>query len=212
MAASDEPGLLQVQRRLWRAEHVGQITALITLAALVWWRPEPHLALMGRGAAVYGFLMAVFRISGKRSLAPITAFDFILLLIVSEAVQNAMVGEDSSVTGGFVLVLTLVSLDFAMRWIAPHHPFVSRVVDDLPVVLLEHGTLISDRMKHSRVGEDDILEAARRLHGLERLDQIKYALLERSGGISIIPAGRWSRDDARAPRGSAHDEPAAGGG
>ncbi len=140
-----------------------------------------------RGVIVYGFLLVLFRITGKRSLAQITTFDAVLLLIISEAIQQALLDGDESMTNAFLLVLTLLAADVPLSVLTMRWPALDRLVNDAPLVLVEDGRLLEDRLKKARVGLDDILERARELQGLERLDQIKYAVLERSGGITIIP-------------------------
>ena len=141
-----------------------------------------------RAAAIYGLLLVVFRFTGNRSLGQITTFDFILLLIISEAIQNGMVGNDYSVTNAVLLVLTLVMLDIGLSLVKSRVPIVEKWLEGVPVVIVEHGRPLLDRMRQSRVDVSDVLTAARKLHGLERMDQIKYAILERGGDISIIPA------------------------
>lgn len=140
-----------------------------------------------RGAVVYLVLLLIFRIAGKRSLAQITTFDFILLLIIAEAVQPALTHADDSMTNSFLLVLTLVGLDIAFSLSTSRLPSLQKLVDDVPLILVEDGTPIKERLRKARVDEADILTSARELQGLERMEQIKYAVLERSGGISIIP-------------------------
>jgi uncharacterized membrane protein YcaP (DUF421 family) len=140
-----------------------------------------------RAAVIYAFLMVLFRIIGKRSLGQITTFDFVLLLIISEAVQNGMVGEDYSVTNAVLLVLTLTTADIGLSLLKQYAPRVGKFLEGTPVILLENGQPYHDRLRKARVDEDDILTAARQHMGLERLDQIRYAVLERNGGISIIP-------------------------
>ncbi|MEP0871857.1 DUF421 domain-containing protein [Trichocoleus desertorum AS-A10] len=140
-----------------------------------------------RAVVLYVILMLLFRLSGKRSLAQITTFDFVLVLIVGEATQQALLGEDFSLTNAFLVILTLVGLDTVMSFWKQRSPQVEKWIDGVPVIIVAEGKLLQDRMKQARVDVDDILAAARELHGLERMDQIKYAVLERSGGISIIP-------------------------
>ena len=141
-----------------------------------------------RAAAIYGLLLVVFRFTGNRSLGQITTFDFILLLIISEAIQNGMVGNDYSVTNAVLLVLTLVILDVGLSLLKCRLPFMEKWLDGVPIVIVEHGRPLVEQMQRSRVDVSDVLTAARKLHGLERMAQIKYAVLERSGDISIIPA------------------------
>lgn len=140
-----------------------------------------------RGAVVYLVLLIVFRISGKRSLAQVTTFDFILLLIIAETIQQALLGGDDSLTNAFLLVLTLVGLDIALSLIKGQSQTLEKLLDDVPLVLVEDGKPLQERLKKSRVDESDILSSARMNQGLESMDQIKYAVLERSGGISVIP-------------------------
>ncbi len=143
-----------------------------------------------RAAAVYFLLLLVFRLAGNRSIGQITAFDFVLLLIISEAIQQAMITDDYSVTNAFLLVVTLVGLDIMMSLWKQRSERVEKILDGLPVVLIENGKKHSKTMKKERVDESDILAAARELQGLERLDQIKHAVVESSGGITIVPKAR----------------------
>jgi uncharacterized membrane protein YcaP (DUF421 family) len=143
-----------------------------------------------RGLAVYVFLLLVFRIAGKRTLAETTTFDLVLLLILSETIQQALVGNDSSMTSGFLLVITLVTLNVLFSMLKVRYPMFERWIDGLPVIVVENGKALTDRMKRLRLDEDDVMEAARELQGLERLEQIKYAVVERSGHITIVPYER----------------------
>jgi uncharacterized membrane protein YcaP (DUF421 family) len=140
-----------------------------------------------RALVMYAFLLVVFRVSGKRSLAEITTFDFLLLLILSETTQQAMVGNDHSMTNAFLLIITWVGIDILLSVVKQKSPRVEKWMEGVPVVIVEDGRPLYDRMQAQRVDEDDILTAARKLQGLERMEQIKYAVLERSGGISVIP-------------------------
>ncbi len=145
-----------------------------------------------RAAAVYLFVLVVFRISGKRSLSQITTFDFILLLIIGEATQQALLGNDFSIINACVVIGTLITLESVFSWLEGRWPVLGRVIGSLPVVVLENGKLLEDRAKREGVTLSEILAAGREKHGLERLDQFKYAILERHGGISVVPV-----DEAR---------------
>ncbi|GAA5514426.1 UPF0702 transmembrane protein YetF [Deinococcus carri] len=140
-----------------------------------------------RSAAIYLFLLLIFRVAGKRTLTQITTFDFVLLLIISEVTQQAMIGDDFSITQAVLAIVTLVGLDISLSLWKQRSPRVERLIDSVPVLILENGQPIKERMEQLRIDESDILNAARELQGLERLDQIKYAILERSGNISVIP-------------------------
>jgi uncharacterized membrane protein YcaP (DUF421 family) len=139
-----------------------------------------------RALAIYAVLLVLFRITGKRSLGQITTFDFILLLIISEAIQNGMVGSSYSLTTALVLVTTLVVVDVGLSLLKRRSARLEKYLDGTPLVVVEQGRPLRDRLDKSRVDEGDVLSAARR-EGLERMEQIKYAVLERNGQISIIP-------------------------
>lgn len=140
-----------------------------------------------RAAAIYVALMLIFRLMGKRTLSQMTTFDFVLLLIISETTQQAMVGNDFSIVNAILAILTLVMIDLGLSLLKQRFPSLDRWMDGLPLIIVEDGRPLRDRMNRARVDDADVLASARETHGLERLDQIKYAVLERSGGISIIP-------------------------
>jgi uncharacterized membrane protein YcaP (DUF421 family) len=140
-----------------------------------------------RGLIVYGFLLVIFRIAGKRTLSEASTFDLVLLLIISETTQQAMVDDDHSMTTAGILISTLVSAAIALSLLKQSFPAIDTFLEGKPVLLLEDGLPLKERLARERVDEDDILEAARLLQGLESLDQIKYAVLERDGNISIVP-------------------------
>jgi uncharacterized membrane protein YcaP (DUF421 family) len=140
-----------------------------------------------RAAVVYFMLLAIFRLAGNRAIGQLTAFDFVLLLIVSEAIQNALITNDYSITNAILLVITLVGLDIMMSLWKQRSPRVEKLLDGAPILVMQDGELLRDRMERERVDESDILASAREKHGLERLDQIKHAVVEASGGLSIVP-------------------------
>lgn len=140
-----------------------------------------------RGVAIYLFLLLIFRLSGKRSLAQITTFDLVLLLIISETTQQALIGNNFSLTTAFLLIITLAGVDILFSLWKQRSPRLEQILDDAPLVIVENGKLLQERMTKERIDEADILAAARELQGLERLDQIKYGVLERGGHITIVP-------------------------
>ena len=140
-----------------------------------------------RGAVIFIFLLVLFRLTGKRTLNAVTTFDLVLLLIISEAAQNAMIGQDYSMTNSFLVILTLVSLDVLLSVVKQRSRRAEKVLDGAPLLIVERGKLLEERMHKSRVDQEDVMAAARLHQGLERLEQIKYAVLEINGEISIIP-------------------------
>jgi uncharacterized membrane protein YcaP (DUF421 family) len=140
-----------------------------------------------RTVVMYLVLLVLFRLTGKRSLAETSTFDFVLLLVISEATQQALVGDDHSITAALLVITTLLTVDVGLSLLKQYSPAADRLIDSVPIVVLVDGEPLRERMLQERINEDDILHQARRTHGLERLDQIRYAILEPSGGISIIP-------------------------
>ena len=150
-------------------------------------RDGPNMDAVLRAAAIYLLLLVIFRIAGKRSLAQITTFDFVLLLIIGEATQQALLGNDFSMTKAMMVIVTLLMLDIGFSLVQGRFPKLTPWLEDMPLLLVENGNLLRQPMAKSRVSEADILHAARTMQGLERLDQVKYAVLERTGEISIVP-------------------------
>ena len=141
-----------------------------------------------KAAIVFFALWAILRISGRRTLGEMTAFDFVLFMIIGGSTQRAITGQDYSLTNALLLVATFVTLDIALSVFELRSPFLRRILNAMPMILVENGYLMTERMKRARVTQDNILESARRLHGLERIDQIKFAILEATGEITIVPA------------------------
>ena len=140
-----------------------------------------------RAFIIYVVLLIIFRVAGKRSLAEITTFDLVLLLIISEATQQAMLGDDFSITNALLVIITLFFIDTTLSGIQNRFPKAGPWLEDVPLVLVEDGKILKERMQKSRISEGDILQAARDKQGLENMEQVKYAVLERTGTISIVP-------------------------
>ncbi|MDD1009681.1 DUF421 domain-containing protein [Pseudomonas shahriarae] len=140
-----------------------------------------------RAAAMYVALMILFKIAGRRSLAELTTFDFVLLMIIGEATQQALLGDDFSLTNSIVVIVTLIAVDVGLSLLKRRSSFVSRLIDGEPTVLVEHGKILYERLRHARLIEADLMEAARSSQGIETVEEIKFAILERNGKISVIP-------------------------
>jgi uncharacterized membrane protein YcaP (DUF421 family) len=141
-----------------------------------------------KGAVVYCALWAILRIAGRRTLGEMTAFDFVLFLVIGGATQRALTGQDYSLTNALILVTTLVTIDIGLSLLELDSPLIRRILNAGPTILVANGRPLSGRMRRTRVTEEDVLAAARRRHGLVRMDQIKFAILETNGEISIVPA------------------------
>ena len=140
-----------------------------------------------RALAIYLFLVVVFKVAGRRALLQMTSFDLILLLIISEATQQALLGQDFSVTGAMITITTLVGVDIIFGLMKKYFSPVENILDGTPVILVENGVPLADKLKKVDVSCDDILVSARQNNGITGISDIKYAILERNGHISIIP-------------------------
>ena len=140
-----------------------------------------------RALVIYLILLVLLRLAGKRTLGQITTFDLILILIISETVQQALVQDDRSLTHAVLLVVTLIAIDAGLAALKQRFPRIDRWIEGVPAVLVEDGVFHRERMNRERVDEAEILAAARDKQGLASLDEIRHAVLERSGDISIVP-------------------------
>lgn len=140
-----------------------------------------------RGLAVYAVLLMVTRLAGRRTLAQATPFDFVLLLIIAETTQQALLGDDFSITNSVLLIISLFTANIVMAFIKSRSSKLALWLDGAPTVLMSRGRIDPDTLVRARISVDDILTAAREQHGIARLDGIDAAILEVSGGISIIP-------------------------
>jgi len=140
-----------------------------------------------RATCMYIALLVVFRIAGRRSLGDLTTFDFVLLMIIGEATQQALLGEDFSFINSMMVIATLIVLDVGLSLAKLNSRRVAKLVDGHATLVVEHGRFLHGRMRRTRLTEEDILESARTNQGVERVEQIKFAIVERTGKISIIP-------------------------
>ena len=139
-----------------------------------------------RGLAVYFVLLIIARLSGRRTLAQTTPFDFVLLLIIAETTQQALLGDDFSIIHAVVLIVTLFAADVSLAFLKGRSARLALWLDGAPTVLISNGTIDEEAFRRARVSVADVLEAARAQQGVASLAKIDAAVLETSGGISII--------------------------
>lgn len=153
-----------------------------------------------RTVIVYVVLLIGIRLAGKRQLGQMTTFDLVVLLIISNAVQNAMVGPDSSLTGGIVAAVALLLANRLIGRLALRFPRLARELTGNPSLLIHEGEWIEDHLRAEGVTKDEVLQAMRE-HGVDRVESIKDAVLEVDGTISIVPIGAASSRTRRRVRG-----------
>ncbi len=143
-----------------------------------------------RAAILYISLFILFRISGRRTLSEITPFDFVLLLIIGEATSQGIMDDDFSLTNAIVLILSLLVIDIILSELKEHIPYFRKITDGVPMVVVQDGKFLEERIRKARINKEDILESARRTQGLAAIEQIQYAVLETNGSISVIPQSK----------------------
>ena len=139
-----------------------------------------------RTAIVYLFLVLILRVTGKREVGQMSILELIVILIISDAVQNSMVGENTTVWGGLVAVLTLLGLDAVLRTLTGRSKRLRRAIEGEPRLLVRDGRLLTRALREERLEPADV-RAAIRAQGLERVEDVHIAVLETDGSISVIP-------------------------
>ncbi|HET8524169.1 MAG TPA: YetF domain-containing protein [Thermomicrobiales bacterium] len=145
----------------------------------------PVLEKVFRPVIVYVFLVAALRLAGKRELAQLNPLDLVVLLTLSNAVQNAIIGNDNSVTGGILGAVALLTANAIASNGFYHHPWLDRVVGGTPTTLVEDGKILRDNLARELITEDELIAVCRK-QGVERLSEVETAILETSGTISVF--------------------------
>ncbi|HEY4002479.1 MAG TPA: YetF domain-containing protein [Candidatus Xenobia bacterium] len=146
------------------------------------------LALISlKSAIVYLFLIAGLRITGKRSLGQMNIYDLILIIVLANSVQNAMVGDDNTVAGGMISAFTLIVLNRLFTRILARSTRLEQAMVGTPVLLVHNGHFMRDAMVREHVTQEQILEALRE-HGMNRITEVKTCILEVDGTLSMIPS------------------------
>jgi uncharacterized membrane protein YcaP (DUF421 family) len=145
-----------------------------------WWE------LIVRGVIVYAFLLLLLRLSGKRQVGQLAPFDLVLLLVLSNAVQNSMNGGDNSLLGGLISATTLIILNFSLGYISYRSKRVEALIEGRPQILIHNGVLFEDVMRRAQLTHHE-LNAALRQAGCAAIEEVHSALLENNGVISVVP-------------------------
>jgi uncharacterized membrane protein YcaP (DUF421 family) len=149
-----------------------------------------------RTLAVYVLLLALLRIAGKRQLAQLNSFDLVVLLLLSNVVQNAIIGNETSLPGGLLGAVILITANYLLVRLAFRHPRVNRVLQGTPTTLYEHGHLRGRNLHHELVTREELVAALRR-QGME-LDDVEQVALTPEGTFDASPKPKPSLDDVLA--------------
>lgn len=143
------------------------------------------LSIALRTGIVYLALLVGLRLTGKRQVGQMTPFDLLLLLLLANAVQNAMTGPDTSVLGGLAAAATLFAVNAAVAWTARRGARVERLVEGTPTLLIRHGREIGPNLAREGISREDLLRALRE-HGVEAVEDVRTAILEVDGTVSVL--------------------------
>lgn len=146
---------------------------------------NPYLDIIIRSVCVYLFMVIALRIFGKKELSQLNTADVILILLISNSVQNAMVGSNSSLLGGIVAALVLFVVNFLLKRIMFRSKFIKELIQDKPEILVHNGKIEFKTLSKLGITSDELQEAMRE-HGIEFYNEIRLAMLEIDGNISII--------------------------
>lgn len=152
----------------------------------------PIIEIVFRTVLVYLVLLFGLRLAGKREIGQMTVFDLVVLLLIANAVQNAMVGPDNSLTGGVLAALTLLFLNWIVSRLRLRLPWLRHWVDGSPTLLVLHGQTLDRNLDREGI-DAETLSAALREHGLGDIKEVEMAVLEIDGSISIIPTAEHTR-------------------
>jgi uncharacterized membrane protein YcaP (DUF421 family) len=146
---------------------------------------NPYLEIVIRSVCVYLFMIIALRIFGKKELSQLNTADVILILLISNSVQNAMVGSNSSLLGGIVAAFALFLINLLFKKIMLHSKFIKEILQDKPEILIHNGKIDFKALSKLGISSEELQEVMRE-HGVEFYKDVKLAMFEIDGSISII--------------------------
>ena len=154
----------------------------------MWRLTQPWWEFVLRALAVYVFLVVALRLTGKRQVGQLAPFDLVLLLVLSNAVQNSMNAGDNTVSAGVVLVLTLLAVNGFVGWLTWRSKGMETFLEGKPQILLHNGVVDNAMLKRERITHHELMSAIRSV-GLTEFHQVRVAILENTGRINVIAKG-----------------------
>ena len=164
----------------------------------MWKMSVPWWEFLVRGVVVYLFLIVLLRLTGKRQVGQLSPFDLVLLLVLSNAVQNSMNGGDNSLVGGLISAVTLVGVNWLVGLVTYRSKRLEAVVEGRPEVLIHNGRLFESVLSDAKLTHHE-LDAALRQAGCACVADVHSAILENNGSISVTPRGRQARTTGQPP-------------
>jgi uncharacterized membrane protein YcaP (DUF421 family) len=143
------------------------------------------IEIVARTALIYAALLFGLRLAGKREIGQMTPFDLTVILLIANAVQNSMVGPDSSVTGGLIAASVLIGANYIVARLSDRIEWLKHALEGTPTLLVSNGTYLKRNMRRENVGEEEVMMAVRQ-HGTEKIADVTAAILEVDGSISVV--------------------------
>ena len=157
-----------------------QVMSDMFALAMPWWE------FILRAVVVYAVVLGMVRLGGKRALGQITPFDVLLIVLLGNAVQNALLGQDTSLAGGLLLAATLITLNYTVGWVTTRSRRMERLIEGEPVLVARDGKLLASVLRRELITQADF-DAAMRQQGCGGIEEVALALLEINGHITIVP-------------------------
>lgn len=145
----------------------------------------PYLIIMGKSTLVYLFIILAIRIFGKKELAQLSVVDLVFILLISNSVQNAMVGDNTSLPGGMVAAMGLFIANYILKRLLNRWDWFNKAVQGEKIILVHDGTVIEKGLREAQMSREE-LEMAVREHGVKKIDDVNLAILEVDGNVSIL--------------------------
>ena len=144
----------------------------------------PLLEKVLRSITVYLFLVLALRLAGKRELAQLNSFDLVVLLLLSNTVQNAIIGADNSLVGGLLGATVLLGANYLTVRLGFRHPAVARTLEGTPTVLVQKGSMLDGNLRRYLITKEELMAAVRR-QGARNLEDIELVVLEANGALTV---------------------------
>ncbi len=146
---------------------------------------NPYFVIILRSVSVYIFIVVAIRLFGKKELAQLSVFDLVFILLISNSVQNAMVGSDSSLQGGIIAAGALFVINYIVKYFLYRDKWFGRALQGEPVILIHKGKVVLKNLERQQMSLHE-LEAAVREHGVDSIKEVDLAVLEVDGNVSVL--------------------------
>jgi uncharacterized membrane protein YcaP (DUF421 family) len=157
-----------------------------------------YVRIIGSTLTVYVFIIVAIRLFGKKELAQLSVVDLVFILLISNSVQNAMVGPDATLLGGLVAAVTLFLANYLLKYLQYRFPKFGKIVQGDAIMLIYEGKYLESHLKKARITKEEIMEAVRE-HGVSTIEEVNLAIMEVDGSISVL-SGKFQKKTTKKRR------------